>query len=104
MQNCKLSSLKKLHCRNCINLRDKNLISLLKYANDLNILDIYNCEKITNYLVNYAIKVTKIRLNKVMLNIGIVSTKINIYEIEEISPLLRLLNTDNVLFTKEFTL
>ena len=53
-------NLKKLHCSQCYNLRDKNLINLLKCATDLRILDIYDCKKTANSVINTAIQVTKI--------------------------------------------
>ena len=83
-------NLKKFSCFEGENLDDENVINLLKCANNLESLNVRGCKKITNAVVNTALELTRKRTNGVMLTIGTFGTKINIDEILEKSPLLRL--------------
>ena len=85
-----LSNLKKLICYYSLNLEDDHLISLLRCADNLELLDIENCEKITNRVIDVAIEVTKKRTNNILLQINIYNTAVDIYEIKEHSTLLYL--------------
>ena len=83
-----LSNLKEFRCYDCENLEDDSLISLLKCASNLELLDVIRCRKITNSTINFAIKVTKSRRNNVVLKIKIIGCSVNIDEIAETSPFL----------------
>ena len=85
-----LLKIKKFYCFGCINLEDNGLIDLLRCATSLEILDIYNCKKITNSVIDVAIQVTKVRTNNVVLEINIGFKKVNTDEIKEMSPLLHI--------------
>ena len=85
-----LSNLKELRCYECENIEDDSLISLLKCASNLELLHSYMCRKITNFTINFAIKVTKNRKNNTLLKIKISGSSVNTDKLEEISPLLLL--------------
>ena len=84
-----LFNLKKLHCMDCNGLEDDGLINFLNYASNLEFLDI-RFTNITNSVVDQAIDVTKNRINNVLLRMCIRDTKIDVNEIEIMSPLLHL--------------
>ena len=86
----KLHNSKKLFCNYCDNLKDNNLIKLMRRANNLEGLNIYACESITIILINAAIEITKNRSNNVMLDIQIRENQIDYKKIKEKSPLLHL--------------
>ena len=86
-----LASLKELHTPICHRLKDNHLISLLRFASNLQVIDLQNCDEITNSLVNAAIEETKKRKNNLLLEICIGGTSIDIEKIEETSSLLHLI-------------
>ena len=88
----KFPNLKKLYCKDCNNLRDDNLIEFLKCASNLELLDIINSyEKIMRtFVINAAIKITKVRRNNVKLEVRINENQLNFKNIKEKSPLLHL--------------
>ena len=85
-----LPNLEELYCSKCEKLAEKNLISLLKCARNLWILDIRDCKKITNRVIETAIEETKKRTNNIVLEIQIEGTSIIPDGIKEESPFLRL--------------
>ena len=87
----RLSKIKKLCFCGWINLEDAYLISLLfKCADSIKYLDIRNCPKITNSVINVAIEITKKRVNNNLLKILIKGSSINVDKIRDKSPLLHL--------------
>ena len=72
--------LKELSCYGCKYLKDYGLIRLLKCAPNLELLDIRNCENVTNSVIDVAIKETEKRTNNIVLEIRINGTEININE------------------------
>ena len=85
-----LTNLRKLYCPGSLNLKEINIINLVKRAPNLELLDIAGCKKITNSLIDVAIEVTKNRTNNILLQINIYGTSIDINKIREHSPLLYL--------------
>ena len=85
-----LSNLKKLICHHCEELEDGELISFLRCADKLELLDIEFCKEITNSVIHVAIEVTKNRTNNILLQINVFGTSIKLDEIKERSPLLLL--------------
>ena len=87
-------NLKELYCKGCEDLEDENLISLLKCASSLQILNVRDCKKITNSIIYTAIDETRKRTNNIVLEIFTDGTKIrpNIIssKIQEMTALLRL--------------
>ena len=64
-----LSNLKELHCDECYNLEKDNLISLLKCALNLKLLNLRFCNYIHKSVLDAAVEVTKNRKNNVKLEI-----------------------------------
>ena len=87
-----LLNLRQLNCFGCSNLEDKNLISLLRRAKNLEHLNVVYCTKITNSVINVAIEETKHRINDLVLEILFDWTSINVKKIKKKSPLLLLSN------------
>ena len=87
-----LSNLRKLYCAFCGDLKDDGLMSLLRCADKLELLDIRCCYKLTNSLIDVAVEVTKNRTNNVILEIHTNFMKINLDKIKGNSPFLRLIN------------
>ena len=71
-----LPNLKELYCVGCENLEDENVISLLKCATNLRMLDIRLCKKISYRVIDTAIEVTRKRRNNIVLEIQIECSKI----------------------------
>ena len=85
----KFFKLKKLHCKYC-NLETDNIISFMRYAKNLELLDIRYCEKLGNSVINAAIEITKKRKNNVTLTIWIDKEQIDFEKIDGKSSLLYL--------------
>ena len=86
---CQLLNLKILYCNYCSNLTNDSLISLLKSANNLELLDVRCCDKITNTLVNAAVDITMNRKSNIVLEIIVKSDdRIDINKISKVSNLL----------------
>ena len=81
-------NLRELYCTRCEKIEDENVISLLKCATNLQMLDLRLCKKITNRIVDTAIEVTRKRTNNILLEISTAGTKIKVVEIKEKLPLL----------------
>ena len=86
----KFPRLKKLHVFGCDILEDDNIISFLRCAMNLELLDIRYCKKINVSVINAAIDVTKKRTNNLILEIRICKYQIDFNEIKDQSPLLHL--------------
>ena len=86
----KLCNLKELYCNGCKNLGEDNLISLLRSASNLELLEVRRCLKVTNSIINVAIEETKNRKNNLVLRVLVRGTKIQISEIKEKSGFLHL--------------
>ena len=84
-------NLRELYCQGCENLEEKNVINLLKYASNLERLNIRFCDKITNRLILTAIEETRKRTNYIVLVILTFGTNINQSKIKEKSRFLRLM-------------
>lgn len=85
-------NLKTLRCCYCINVYNAGLFQLLDTANQLELLDLTGCKRITNHLVNYAIEKTKKRINGVILQMHVGGTDVQTAEIVDESPYLQLLD------------
>ena len=83
-------NLKEMHCMGCVNLEDGCLISLLRCAPKLELINLIYCKKITNAVLDVAIEETKKRTNNLVLEMRIRKTSINVDEIDDQSPLLYL--------------
>ena len=83
-----LTKLKCLYSSNCKNLKNENLIELLKHAKNLEYVDISYCKRITKLFIYAAVNETRNRTNNLMLTVRIRETAIRPNDICEISPLL----------------
>ena len=93
----KLPNLKKLHCYYCNDLEDDSLISFLRCAANLELLDICDRKKIRTSVINVAIEITKKRTNDLILEIRIKENQIDFKKIIDKSSLLHL-NTNHVVY------
>ena len=84
------TNLRRLICYICENLEDENLICFLKCARNLKFLNLKDCNKITNKVIETAIEETRKRTNNIVLEIQVEGTNIKPDETKEKSELLRL--------------
>ena len=84
------SNLRKLYCYGCKKLEDDSVISLLRSANNLELLDIRYCEKISKCAVDVAVEVTKTRTNNIVLEFLIHGTNVDVDKIKGNSSFLHL--------------
>ena len=55
-----MSNLKKLICEYCYSLKDDNIISLLRCAIKLEVLNVFGCISLTNSFTDVAVEIEKI--------------------------------------------
>ena len=75
------SNLKELDCRGCENLSDDNLIRFLRCANNLQLLNLEGCNKITNSVIEFAIEITVNQKNNLILEIDVSQSGVDINKI-----------------------
>lgn len=68
-------------------MHSAGLVSLIRFSENLESLDVRDCELISNELINVAIEVTKCRKDRI-LKILAFGTSVNMNEIKESSPFL----------------
>lgn len=83
-----MPKLKHLRSRDCPEIRNPGLCSLIDSAKELKLLDVTMCENISNELIEHAVQSTKQRTNKVVLKILARETAVDFAKIVNSSPLL----------------
>lgn len=85
----RLPNLEVLDCSKSENITDDALYEIVWNSSRLRFLILNNCKLITNNLIKIAIKATLRRDNGLILNVDILSTKINLKKVRRKSPLLK---------------
>ena len=98
-------NLKEFHCMHCEKFEDDFLIRTIKGSSKLELIDAYNCKKITVAVVNIAIEETKKRKNNNLLEMCCYGTaifrKLPLIQVNDVSPLFYL-NMNNE-FSEKFS-
>ena len=89
-----MPNLKTCECRACPNVADKGLSNLIEISHEIQTIDVSGCKSITNNFVIAAIKATRNRTNNKILKIYVGHSSVHCNEINDVSPLLQVLNVD----------
>ncbi|OXU20787.1 hypothetical protein TSAR_007287 [Trichomalopsis sarcophagae] len=84
-----MPTLRQMDCSYCSNMRDAGLVRLIEASENMEHLFLSNCKKISNDLLEAAIRATKKRTNQVVLKLHLSNTDVRLSKASGTSPFLR---------------